>query len=300
MSSTTEASASSRRWVYWARPGADLAQVVGEGRLEAVEGVGPLHPDGAEVADVEGHGVAGGRPGARRWCRRRRPAASPTRRSPPASPRAHGGPRPGRCASACPAGSWASRSPEQASRRRWSGRTGHGALPGACAGQPVLGQQGQGVALVQQGHPDVGVQLGHAPDLAVLLGDQSLVERGHLDEQARAGQPEVGTEGGRRAQVRTPVEDELDRLVLPVHAVEVEDPCEALLRLVGEADAAAPGSGAPAGARSRLTARRTRLRPGRRPPGGDSSGPCRRRPSVRSARRWRPRVPTRPRRAGAR
>ncbi len=37
--------------------GPDPAQVVGEGRLQPVEGVGPLHPQGAEVAHVEGHGV---------------------------------------------------------------------------------------------------------------------------------------------------------------------------------------------------------------------------------------------------
>jgi hypothetical protein len=35
-------------------PRSDLAEVVGERGLQALEGSGPLHPDGAEVADVEG------------------------------------------------------------------------------------------------------------------------------------------------------------------------------------------------------------------------------------------------------
>ena len=40
MSSSTEASSSSSRWVYWARPGPILVEVVGERALEPVEGVG--------------------------------------------------------------------------------------------------------------------------------------------------------------------------------------------------------------------------------------------------------------------
>ena len=39
-------------------PGRDLRQVVGERPLQALEGVGPDHPDGAEVADVEDHRAA--------------------------------------------------------------------------------------------------------------------------------------------------------------------------------------------------------------------------------------------------
>ena len=62
MSSSTEASASSSRWVYWARPGPMLVQVVGEGPLQPVEGLGPLDPDGAEVAHVEGDGAVAAGP----------------------------------------------------------------------------------------------------------------------------------------------------------------------------------------------------------------------------------------------
>ena len=55
MSSTTEPSASSSRWVYWARPGATLRRSLVSSRCRRVEGVGALDPDRAQVAHVEGH-----------------------------------------------------------------------------------------------------------------------------------------------------------------------------------------------------------------------------------------------------
>ena len=81
MSSSTEASAGSSRWVYCARPGADPVEVVGERRLQAVEGVGSLDPHGAEVADVEAPPRRCGTPCARRSCRPGTTAACPTRRT---------------------------------------------------------------------------------------------------------------------------------------------------------------------------------------------------------------------------
>ena len=49
--------------------GRDLAEVVGQRALQLVEGVGAVDAHGAEVDDVEHHGVRRGRPGARRACR---------------------------------------------------------------------------------------------------------------------------------------------------------------------------------------------------------------------------------------
>ncbi len=81
-----------------------------------------------------------------------------------------------------------------------------------------------------------GYKQRHSTDLAVLLRHQPLVEGRELDEQAGIGQPEVGTEGGNRTTVDIPVERELDRLVLPRDAVEVEDAGEAPLGIVSEAN----------------------------------------------------------------
>ena len=43
--------------MYCARPGADLAEVVGQLPLQRVEGAGAVDPDGAEVRHVEHDGV---------------------------------------------------------------------------------------------------------------------------------------------------------------------------------------------------------------------------------------------------
>ncbi len=51
-------------------PRPDLVEVVGEGGLQPVPGLGPFHPHRAQMADVEDHGRRGGRPDARRWCPR--------------------------------------------------------------------------------------------------------------------------------------------------------------------------------------------------------------------------------------
>ena len=57
MSSTTDTSVFGQQVGVLGTSRADLAQVVGEGGLEAVQCVRTLDPDGAEMADVEGDGV---------------------------------------------------------------------------------------------------------------------------------------------------------------------------------------------------------------------------------------------------
>ena len=68
MSSSTEASASSSRWVYWARPGPILPRSLVSAACRRSKRVGALDPHGAEVADVEHDRAGRGRPGARRSC----------------------------------------------------------------------------------------------------------------------------------------------------------------------------------------------------------------------------------------
>ena len=55
--------------------------------------------------------------------------------------------------------------------------------------EPVLHEQVQVVALVQHAHVDLGIELLHPARLAVLLGDELLVQRGDLDVEVvrRAG-----------------------------------------------------------------------------------------------------------------
>ena len=57
MSSSTEPSASSRRWVYWARPGAILPRSLVSARCSALERIVARDADGAEVGHVEHDGV---------------------------------------------------------------------------------------------------------------------------------------------------------------------------------------------------------------------------------------------------
>jgi hypothetical protein len=53
--------------------------------------------------------------------------------------------------------------------------------------QTVGGQQGQEVTLIHHGHRDLGIKLAHAPNLAVLAGDQPLVGRSQFDEETPVG-----------------------------------------------------------------------------------------------------------------
>ena len=93
MSSSTEPSASSSRWVYWARPGAILPRSLVSAACSAVERSVTVDPHRAEVGHVEHDGVVRGRRGARRSCRSGTRAASPSRRTAPSGRRARGGRR---------------------------------------------------------------------------------------------------------------------------------------------------------------------------------------------------------------
>ena len=298
---------SSRRWVYWARPGPDPAQVVGQCGLQPIEGAGALDPHRAQMADVEDHRSRGGRPGARPGCPRRRRAASPSRRTRPAWPPAAGGRRSARCAGAV------RRWPQATDRRAPSGcrprrrgyrrhvfrRCGRYRHAGPLSpARPYLARRARVSRWYRRLTRTSGIELAQPADLAVLLGHQPLVEGGHLDEEPGLGKPEVGPEAGRRATVLVPVERELDRLVLPQDAVEVEDPREPPLGLVGEpghrrAAGSTPdrASGSTLGSLGRRQVVGRRMAPGR----GPVSAP--RCPAV-DARRWPPRA-RRPRRTGA-
>ena len=93
MSSSTEPSASSSRWVYWARPGPTLPRSLDSVRCSRSRASGPADLHRAEVRDVEHDGVLAGRRGARRSCPSGTPAACPTRRTAPCGPRRRGGRR---------------------------------------------------------------------------------------------------------------------------------------------------------------------------------------------------------------
>jgi hypothetical protein len=60
-------------------------------------------------------------------------------------------------------------------------RPGGSALAAGEVLEPVLGDEGQVVALVEDLAIHARIQLAEPPDLAVLLGDQALVERRDLD-----------------------------------------------------------------------------------------------------------------------
>ena len=109
--------------------------------------------------------------------------------------------------------------------------------------QPELHQQVEVVALVEDLHVDLGVQLPQPADLAVLLGDQPLVERGDLDVQVVGRQVEVRPEGLGRLAGAVPLEGEFGGLVLPGNPVEVEQLGELPLGVVSEADGFAVDQG---------------------------------------------------------
>jgi hypothetical protein len=83
---------------------------------------------------------------------------------------------------------------------------------------------------------DVRVELAKAPDLAVLLGHQPLVEGGDLDVEVEPRQVEVGAEVPDGAAGGVPLDGEGGRLVLPLDPVEVEQAGELALGVVREGD----------------------------------------------------------------
>jgi hypothetical protein len=102
--------------------------------------------------------------------------------------------------------------------------------------QPELEEEVEVIALVEDLDGHLGVKLLQAPDLAVLLGHELLVEGGDLKEQVVSGKVKVGPERRRRLPGRVTVEDELDRLVLPGDAVKVQQLRQLTLRVVGKTD----------------------------------------------------------------
>jgi hypothetical protein len=101
--------------------------------------------------------------------------------------------------------------------------------------QPILQQQVEIVALVQDPAADVGVERAQTPHLAVLLGDQLLIERGYLDVEIELGQVEVGCEALRDGPGAIPGDVERRRLVAPLDLIEVEQASELPLAVVREA-----------------------------------------------------------------
>jgi hypothetical protein len=80
------------------------------------------------------------------------------------------------------------------------------------------------------------VELAQPARLAVLLGDELLVQRRDLDVEVVRGQVEVGCERLDRIALPVGLEREGARLVLPRDPVEVEELGELPLGVVREAD----------------------------------------------------------------
>src|SRR6202049_4256156 len=92
----------------------------------------------------------------------------------------------------------------------------------------------QVVSLVENLDAHVGVELSQAAGLAVLLGDQLLVERRDLDVEVVRGQVEVGCECLGGIALPVALQHELTRFVLPRDVVEVEQLRELPLGVVRE------------------------------------------------------------------
>src|SRR3990172_5978839 len=112
-------------------------------------------------------------------------------------------------------------------RRR--GRSSAGVLGRALA-PAELARQGQAVLARQEPDLEVGVERLGLPDLPVLGGHEALLLGRELDGEILVRQVEVGGERLDDAPLVIPVEREGGGLVLPVHAVEGEEPGELALR----------------------------------------------------------------------
>jgi hypothetical protein len=101
--------------------------------------------------------------------------------------------------------------------------------------EPVLQEQIEVVALVEDSTTDVGIERAQTPDLAVLLGDQLLIQRGYLDVEIELGEIEVGGEALGDGPRAVPGDVERRRLVAPLDLIEVEQAGELALAVVREA-----------------------------------------------------------------
>ena len=101
-------------------------------------------------------------------------------------------------------------------------------------GPPVLEHQRSEVSGIEELDPETRVQLAQSADLAVLLANESLLERRELDEELQIGQVEVRREALQDIAVEVPKDREDARFVLPGDLVEVQDAGELGLAGVGK------------------------------------------------------------------
>ena len=99
---------------------------------------------------------------------------------------------------------------------------------------PVLEHQRPEVTGVEELDSETRVQLAQPADLAVLLANESLLERRELDEELQIGQVEVRREALQDIAVEVPKDREDARFVLPGDLVEVQDAGELGLAGVGK------------------------------------------------------------------
>ena len=86
---------------------------------------------------------------------------------------------------------------------------------------------------IEEAYLDVWVELAQAAQLAILPGDETLLQRGELDVEIELWQVEVrGEHLG--DPVAVPFRRERGRLVVPLDPVEIEDVGELRLTRMGE------------------------------------------------------------------
>ena len=101
--------------------------------------------------------------------------------------------------------------------------------------QPVLGDERQVVALVEDLAGDLGISLAQPTDLPVLLGHELLAERRDLDVEVVLRQEEVRGEALQDPALAIPLDVERRGLVLPSDAIELQELGELALGRVCEA-----------------------------------------------------------------
>jgi hypothetical protein len=102
--------------------------------------------------------------------------------------------------------------------------------------EPVLDEKSQIVPLVEDLCLDVRIEGAQPADLAVLLGDELLVERRDLDVDVEVREIEVRREALCRLAVGIPGDVEGRWLVLPRDLIEVQELGELPLAVVGKGD----------------------------------------------------------------
>jgi hypothetical protein len=98
----------------------------------------------------------------------------------------------------------------------------------------VLTEELMEITLVDNHKRDLGVELAKATNLAILLGDQTLLKDSELYEKATLGKIEVGAKAANGRTLFIPVQGELQGFVDPLKAVQGEYLREELFARVGE------------------------------------------------------------------